>query len=488
MTRKITPTRTLFAVIIVLGVLFRVWASQPTWIQSDESYYINIFQNYVDRGELTPYMWRLGGNTNIIAGSGTGYGIFLLIGWMKLFGESLFGVRMLMVIAGLATAWIYYLLSMRWWGSQEAGIAALIFGLVSTSAFYTLVGRMDAIGILSYSLLLLLHITAVRQDKNWPHFLVGAAAILTTEFHILGLLYAGALALYYFYQLAQKIYKERKLSLNNPSAFYFAGAGVFGILYIIVHILPGPKTYFLIATTCAICKMGRFETEYQRIMNLLSHRPVELLLLLLILYFVIRKGKSYRHYLILLVGYLVSQIIISPPAHTQYFSHMIPMLTVGLAGGVQYFLSTKTTDQKDTLKIIFLVVSLLLLVFNPIPVVIEQFPYHPYENAYPIPDDPQIDYIKEHIPTSTVVLTTADNFYPLKEYRNFLQYAANLEYGLTIRQESKAQFWNRINPQVIFIRDSETNTDKPLQEFIDRMDFVQVMPDLLVSRELVPEK
>jgi len=183
--------RILLVLIILLAIVFRIWASQPTWIQSDESYYINIYQNYVDRGELTPYMWRLGGDTNIIAGSGTGYGIFVLIGWMRVFGESLFGVRMLMVLAGLVTAWVYYLTAKKWWGSQEAGMAALVFGLVSTSSFYTLVGRMDAVGILSYSLLLLLHITAVRQEKKWPHFLVGAAAILTTEFHILGLLYRG---------------------------------------------------------------------------------------------------------------------------------------------------------------------------------------------------------------------------------------------------------------------------------------------------------
>ena len=79
--------RALLVLIIILAILFRVWASQPTWIQSDENYYINIYQNYVDRGELTPYMWRLGGDTNIIAGSGTGYGIFVLIGWMRIFGE-----------------------------------------------------------------------------------------------------------------------------------------------------------------------------------------------------------------------------------------------------------------------------------------------------------------------------------------------------------------------------------------------------------------
>jgi len=478
--------RYLFTLIIILSVVLRIWASQPTWIQSDENYYINIFQNYVDRGELTPYMWRLGADTNIIAGSGTGYGIYVLIGWMLVFGESLFGLRMLMVIAGLATAWIYYLISLRWWGSKEAGVAALIFGLVSTSSFYTLVGRMDAIGILSFSLLLLLHIMAIHQAKKLPHFWVGAVAILTTEFHILGLLYLGALALYYLYEFIRDTIEERKLNLNHSSAYFFVGAGLFGILYIIVHILPSPRNYLLISNSCAICQLDMLNTEIHRVKRLVFYRPHEFLLILTSLVLVFRRAKPYRHYLIILSGYVVSQILISPPPHTQYFSHAIPLLSVGLAGGAHYLMSIKTIDQQDKLKIIFLVAALLLLVFNPLPIIIEQFPYHPYENAYPIPDNPQIDYIKENIPTSSVVLTTADNFYPLKEYRNFLQYAANLEYGLTIRRESKAHFWNRINPQVIYIRDSESNTDKALREYINSMDFVQVMPDLLVTRELVP--
>jgi len=479
--------RTFFALVIILSVALRLWASQATWMHWDENYYINIFQNFVDRGELTPYMWRLGGETNIIAGSGTGYGIFILIGWMKLVGESLFRVRMLMVIAGLATAWVYYLISMRWWGSREAGVAALMFGLVSTTSFYSLVGRMDALGVLSYSLLLLLHIMAVRQEKNWPHFLVGAAAILTTEFHILGLLYVGALALYYFYQFVLKVYQEKKFNLNNPSTYYFAGAGLFGILYMIVHILPDPKTYFLIANTCAICKMGRLETEYQRIVKLLIHRPVELLLLVLILYIVFRKGKSYRHYLILMVGYLVSQIIISPPAYTQYFSHLIPLLALGLGGVANHIISILKPDQQKRLNVILLAFSILWLVFNIMPIAIPGFPFEPYENAFFMPEGPEIDYIKETIPISTVIMSTGDNFYPLKEYREFLQYTANLKYGLALRGETMDHFLKRIDPEVIFIRDFYYNASKTLQRFVEEKDFVQVMPDLMVARELVPE-
>ena len=474
--------RFLIVLIIILSVVFRVWASEPTWLHWDENYYINIYQNFADRGELTPYMWRLGGDTNIIAGSGTGYGIFVLIGWMKVFGESLFGVRMLMVLAGLVTAWTYYLISKRWWGNTEAGVAAMVFGLVGTSSFFSLVGRMDAVGILSYSLLLLLHITAVQQEKKWPHFWVGAAAILTTEFHILGLLYLGALALYYFLQLAPHILRERKLILNHPSVYFFVGAGLFGVLYIIIHILPAPKTYLLISTTCAICTSGIIQTEVERVNRLLNYRPHELLLLLLTFYFLFKREKPYRHYAILLVGYLVSQIVISPPPYTQYFPHIIPLLSVGLAGWVHHLLSAKKQHQ-NRLKTILLAASLVLLAVNFLLIENQVFPY---ENAYLMPDDPEIEYIKENIPKSAVVMSTGDKFYPLKEYRNFLQYAANLEYGFAIREENMAQFLDRVAPEVIFIRNSNNKIKNPLKKYINRSDYVQVTPDLFVTRELIP--
>jgi hypothetical protein len=71
----------------------------------DENYYINIAQNYADRGELTPYMWRLG-DAGIIAGGGSGYGIVLLAEWLRLVGYSLFWGRMLMILLGVLAATI----------------------------------------------------------------------------------------------------------------------------------------------------------------------------------------------------------------------------------------------------------------------------------------------------------------------------------------------------------------------------------------------
>jgi len=476
--------RTLLVLIIILSVAFRIWVSQPSWVHSDENYYINIFQNYVDRGELTPYMWRLGSDTNIIAGSGTGYGIFLLIGWMLVFGESLFGVRMLMVLIGLVTTWVYYLIAKRWWGSQEAGFSAMVFGLVSTSSFFTLVGRMDALAILSYSLLLLLHIVAVRQDKKWPHFWVGVVAILTTEIHILGLLYVGALAFFYAIQYFQILSREKKLVLDAYPMYFFFGAGVLGVIYILVHILPDPQAYFVIPNTCPFCYPSRLKTEVYRVIFMLMFRPQELILTLVVFYFGFRHRKENQHFFLLLLGYFLAQIVLSPPPNVQYFHHLIPLVTIGVARLVTYAIQRVSTGKQSFLKNAFLLAALVMLCLNPLLHFNSE--WRPFEFALFMPETAEIDYIQEYIPKSTVVMSTVDNFYPLKEYRNFLQFGPNLDYGLSIRGEELAGFLSRENPQVIYLTPKYIDEEPTLQQFIDENDFVKVAADLWVATDLIP--
>ena len=73
---------------IMLGLVLKLFAMQFAPVHIDSNYYLNIASNFIERGELTPYMWRLGADTNIIAGSGTGYGIWLNY-WFNVVGLSL---------------------------------------------------------------------------------------------------------------------------------------------------------------------------------------------------------------------------------------------------------------------------------------------------------------------------------------------------------------------------------------------------------------
>ena len=130
------------AMLVIVSTLLKLAAAAPTWLHYDENYYLDISQNFILRGELTPYMWRLG-DTNIIAGSGSGYGILVLTLWMQAVGVSLSNGRLLMIAFGLLTALTLYLAARKWWGSEAAGIAAAVFALVGLLAWQvaTLDGR-----------------------------------------------------------------------------------------------------------------------------------------------------------------------------------------------------------------------------------------------------------------------------------------------------------------------------------------------------------
>ncbi|MEO1443576.1 MAG: hypothetical protein AAFV33_24450, partial [Chloroflexota bacterium] len=87
-----SPPRSLFVVIgiiIVVGGVLRLLATAPTWIHYDENYYLNLGVNFIENGELTYRMWRMPADTNIIAGSSSGYGVLVLTVWQQIFGVSL---------------------------------------------------------------------------------------------------------------------------------------------------------------------------------------------------------------------------------------------------------------------------------------------------------------------------------------------------------------------------------------------------------------
>ena len=106
--------------LLVVGAACRIWVSQLNWMHYDENYYLNITQNYIARGEITPYMWRLG-DLPIIAGGGSGYGILLLIAGLRAVGNSLFWGRILMTAVNLVSAGGIYWVARKWWASRLAG-------------------------------------------------------------------------------------------------------------------------------------------------------------------------------------------------------------------------------------------------------------------------------------------------------------------------------------------------------------------------------
>ncbi len=472
--------RVLYAIIVLslLGVLLKFAAAAPVWLHYDENYYLNIGQNFVDRGELTPYMWRLDSNTNIVAGSGSGYGIYLLVGWMKLVGVTLVNARLLMIGLNLLTAVVMYFVAQKWWESRAAGVAALVFTLVSTSPVYSFIVRMDAPGMLAYSLVLLLHIHAVREHKPWLHVTTGVAVVLSAEFHIIGIVYGVALSVWYAITFFNAIRVERRLTLNTGPVYFGLGGLVAGSLYIMVHILPDPAAYFSIPSSCFQCDPSSFN-ELIRYARLLLLRPVEFFLLFLtVITALYRHRPADRHFLILIITWLIALPLTGVPPFTHYTYHFWPLLAIGTAGFLMRGLQPtgRLRPWRTGLGIGLAVVS---LVFNAGAHLAE---FQPFELRKPIAETAAMAAVRAAVPVDVVVMGDVGLYYYLSDYHNFMSYRDTDEHGATQRGETQLEYWQREQPLVII---GDYRADDPeLDQYMSELDFAEAYPDVWVAASL----
>lgn len=475
---KIKPEEIAFLLIVILGIIFRIWVSLPVWMHYDENYYLNIAQSYAIRGELTPYLWRLA-DSNILAGGGSGYGIITLTLWLNLVQNSLFWGRMLMVICGLLTAGVMYFVARLWWNSKSAGIAAFVFSIVSTSAFYTLIVKMDAPAILTYSLVLLLHILAVRAGRPILHFLVGVCAILTVEFHSLGILYVFALTCWYLFEQVNTMLTRKKLVINPGALAFAVGALLAGLAYLAVHVLPDPKAYFIISQECFECNEPIFTTEIKRFVRLLILRPQELLVLAVVIVALLRvKTKDSRHFILLILAWILAQAFFGSPPYVHYTNHIWPLLALGVGG---WFVNAGYLKKiKWRVPLGYAAAFAFLFLNLGLHIAGQQ----PYLLAYPLKTDPAVSYIQEHIATDTVVMGNIPTYYPLREYSNYLAYRDGSVYGAKLRGETMLDFWRRVQPQVIILDEEKVEEDIELQRYIAEKQLINVMPELWAAPSL----
>jgi len=267
--------------------------------------------------------------------------------------------------------------------------------------------------------------------------------------------------------------------------YFFLGAGILGMLYIIVHILPDPQAYFVIPNKCDICQDGPVKSTIIRIWKLIHLRPIDAFLLLLVIFTTIIQRKTHQHYLWILLGYFLGQIIFNPPSYIQYAQHLVPLLSIGIGGTVVFILSHISTEKQDITKNIFLVAALLVLGFNWVS--FAAFDKLPFPNAYWMPKAAEFEYIQQYVPESTVVVSSALYFYPLRNYRNFLAFDSTLEYGLTIREESKADFLTRMQPKVFVMVREAIQSDSDLQIYIEKNNLIMVTENLWVTEDLFHE-
>ena len=462
------------ALFIMLGLLIKTLSMPFQPVHYDTNYYLNIGSNFIEHGELTPYMWRLGADTTIIAGSGTGYAVLLLTFWLKIFGLSLMSGYIFMYLVGVLALIVLYFAARTWWDSWIAGLAAVAYAALTTTFNTLFYVRMDILGIFAYLVVLLIHIYAVRTRNNWLHFAAGVAVIVAAEFHIQALVYVGALSFYYLLDYIHLMRQQRRLWIPSGAIYYFIGALIAGIIYLIVHVLPDPAAYFFIPQNCARCEPASLVKELQRYLFLIQWRSTDVFVLFIAIGVLIsRREQADKHYLILLLGYVLAVAIVSPPIDLHYHSHSLPMMGLAVGGA---FLNRRVETEKLTPQRLNIGIS--IATYMVVGQIITLMVY--MASAEPVPQS--IEYIREHVPTDTVVMADPRMYHHLLEYSNFLE-AFNTQADDNINAEDYLTLWRRVQPQVFIGQPDDLGHDWWL--YMRENSFQQVRDDLWIAGDLM---
>ncbi|MEL6152034.1 MAG: hypothetical protein AAFR56_20560 [Chloroflexota bacterium] len=480
----LTLLRRMAFIIIPVALLLKFAAIFVWTVHFDTNYYLNIGSNFIERGGLTPYMWRIPPDANILAGSGTGYGILVQTWWLQTFGLTLVSGRILTYLWGaLALIPMYFGVRRLW--DETAATLTVTLAVISVTFLVLLTMRMDAAGIFFYSVALCAHIYGVYSGRWWLHSLAGVLAIVAAEFHILGTVYLFGMAFYYAVDFVMVWRHERAIPWRHGAIFYYAGAGIAGLLYIYFRILPNPEHYFLIPRLCPFCGSASVEREAIRYFVVLAWRPVEALLLLFAVRTAIaRREQADVHYLLLLAGCVLAMGIISPLPLPIYTSHLWPVMMLGTGVAITRGHGRKTQVPRWRLQAVSGLAAVVLVGYAGYLAVLATRP--------PI-EDPRITYIRNEIPTGATVAGNDDLYHHLVPWSHYL--SSGEEFGLvvgtTIRGESGAALWSRERPvAVIMDYDSATSVSElehvdALRAYIDDNGLTEVVPGLWVDLEAI---
>ncbi|MEM6281321.1 MAG: glycosyltransferase family 39 protein [Chloroflexota bacterium] len=471
-------------IIISLALLIKFAAVFVWTVHFDTNYYLNIGSNFIERGGLTPYMWRIPPDANIVAGSGTGYGILAQAWWLHAFGLSLVSGRLLTYLWGALALIPLYFSVRKMWDAAAATMTVTLAG-ISVTFLSLLTMRMDAAGMFFYSIALCVHVYAVYGGQRWLHVLTGVLAIVSTEFHILGTVYLFGLALYYLVEFVRTWRRERRIPLGHGAVFYYAGAGIAGLVYIYFRVLPNPEHYFLIPQICPLCGTSSPDREAVRYVVQIVMRPVEALLLVFALRTAIaRRQAPDVHYLLLLAGCAMALAVISPLPLPIYTSHLWPVMMLGTGVAITRGHGRRAEVPAWRLQAVVGLAALVLVIYSG---------YIGYRYTRPTVEDPRLAYIRENVPTDAVVAANDRFYHQLLDYPAFI--SSGEEFGLLvgtlIRDETGAELWAREQPAAVMLDyDNATSVSEPehvdsLRAYIDERGLTEVVPGLWVDLEAI---
>lgn len=465
-SHKLSGLRRVALILLIVMLAVKLVAVFTAPVHYDDNYYLNIGDNFIEHGRLTPHMWRVD-DTGIISGGGSGYGILLLVGWFRLFGLTELSGRLFSFTAALIALAVLFL-TVRRWQDERTALFVTVFAAASGSFFINFSIRMDAIATLVYTLVLLLHVVAVQHKQAWLHFAVGVAVIAAAEIHILALCYAAGLSLYYLYSAVRQLRQHD--GLPRDALAFFLGALITGVAYLAIHVLPNVQQYMILPSACVLCLPAGPRRESLRLIEFFVHFPVETVLFAVALFAALRRrSEASRQYLLIMIGALIGLMLFAPSPQVEYGGHLWPLIAIGVGMLLAQGIRPGDFFARNGAFLQLCVVGMLLLLH-----IVRQ----PFVPVTPIRAD-LIAYLHEHVPKDAVIMGSVPTYYQLLDYHEFMSYRDNDRFGLTLRGEDYPTYWRREQPTVFI---GEPGNDAELVTYMTQAQFMEVLPGLWVAK------
>lgn len=155
--RQASPTRLAVFLIIIL-TLFRLWYATQIGLIADEAYYWlwakHPALSYRDKGPLVAW--------------------FIWVG-IKMFGNTIFGIRFFAVLLSSATGWLIFLLARRLYDERTALWCLLMALVIPEMAVGSIIMTIDTPSVLFWALAALLFWEGLHNDKISTWFWLGLA-------------------------------------------------------------------------------------------------------------------------------------------------------------------------------------------------------------------------------------------------------------------------------------------------------------------------
>jgi hypothetical protein len=337
--------------VLAAGVIVRLLAIRLGAF-GDEGFYVSTAVNLVHGGGIAPAAMRL--PDSFLHRPDWGRLLIVYGWWARLFGTSLAATRALGFTLGLGALAALYAAARSWYDRQAAlvttGLAALTFmGIQSVSA------RNTALPMLGVAITLALYAWAEKQERLWPHLLVGLLAVpLTFETHLITAALPAALGGLYAIDALRGLRQDGRWQVRRllrPVPLWLFAVGLLpGLaLYVWQHMLSLPDPAENLAVMRAFATSGSainppwlFPAGIRlQFGELWQSAPTEVVLIGCSLAAALRRRtQADRRWLLLAGLYELAFLLVQPHGwiNIGYSSTALPVLMLGsgaLVGGLR---------------------------------------------------------------------------------------------------------------------------------------------------------